>query len=280
MMVRVKVRFVVLLVTLLAGSVSAARFLEEQFNYPENTQLNGQTATALGLSNVWGGWRSPSEIITSNGSVAYGLLITANRQLVMDYSAYGNGDNVRCWFDPSVQTKINQIGSTYWYSVVFRTPPTFQPKKSYKVRFDRGDYYDMYGLHMSNGYIMAYVGTTFSAPRAVQPNTNVLAVFSVTKNASANYSIEAWFYDDQVVPSSEPSPGTGYSVTGTTPSGSDVQKLYFYVDTPGGSGTKNPASVDEVRGGDTFSDVAPVPEPGVAAAVALAAGLMAVRKRE
>lgn len=269
-----------MILSLSAGNASAARFVEEHFNYPDVTQLNGQAATATGLSGTWGGWRNPSDIITSNSSLTYGLLQTANRQLSFDYPGYGNGDNARCLFDPSATTRINLNGTSAWYSLILRTPPTYQSTKVYKIRFDRGNNYDMYGVRLNgSGTFQAYVGTTLSSASSAMPTgTNLLVVFKVQRTSGSLYDIEAWLYNNQIVPATEPTPGTGYAVTGgIPPSGSDVQALMFVMDTPGGSGQRNAAVVDEFRGGDTFADVTPVPEPAALALLAL--GGLLLRKQ-
>ncbi|MCX7003945.1 MAG: hypothetical protein NTV22_11830 [bacterium] len=253
-----------LLVGLTASVASAARFVEENFNYADATQLNGQMATATGLvATNWTGWRSPSQIITYIDSLSYGSLLALYGQLSFDYPGYGNGDNARCLFTPGVATRINLSGTGAWYSVILRTPPSNQANKSYKIRFDRGAYYDMYGVCLSNGYISSYVGSTYSASSGLLPaSTNLLVIFKIQRNSGTNYNVETWVYDDQVLPATPPVPGTGYAVTGgTTPSGGDVQALMFAMDTPGGSGQANAAALDEFRAGDTFADVTPVPEP-------------------
>jgi len=270
-----------LLVSMTASVASATRFVEENFNYPDATQLNGQMATATGLvATNWTGWRNPSQIITYNDSLSYGALLALYGQLGVDYPDYGNGDNVRCTFTPAVATRINTNGTSAWYSVVLRTPAVFQAKKSYKIRFDRGAYYDMYGVCLSNGYLCSYVGTTYSATGGVVPtSTNILVVFTITRNSGTNYNVEAWVYDDQVLPVTAPVAGTGHAVTGATPpSAGDVQALMFAIDTPGGSGQANAAALDEFRAGDTFADVTPVPEPA-GLALLLVLGCLESRQR-
>jgi len=273
-----------MILTLSAGTGLAELVIHESFLYPSDagTLLYGQTATGKGLSGTWGSWRTTASlIVATNSSLTYGSLVTSNRQVQLVYRGFGQGDDVTAPLSTATQNILGNNGSTYWYSVIVRTPASYETGRQLRLYYDRGSTYLLGGFRINDtGTLQAMVGSAAgTASAAIPANTNILVIMKITRARNLNYvTNEVWYYDTQVVPSSAPADGTGSAVVADPGTGNLPQTFKFQAYVPGNGQVARPFIVDEFRGGTTFADVVPViPEPAFIALLAL--GGLLLRKQ-
>jgi len=274
-------------------SVRAQLTAYDGFNYPAGSSIATQTGgDSFGWGGPWASSTAGSKIGTNTASgLTYGGLTTDGGALQVGtpQSASGTGSAGGTTATPQILlpgtlgSLAAANGGTLWISFLFYNPtyPTTTYYRQSNLGFFSGatsgaaNGSEKADLGMPNG--SATVGSNFAAwggtVSASAPNISSVSAFSasiqlitvelVVDTTTAADSYYAWFnLNPSLLGSNANTPGIGTAdVSNTTADLTSVNALRFQAGNANASGTNAFYTVDELRVGDSFADVTPVPEP-------------------
>ncbi len=257
---------VVAMVGMALPAAHASLLVYEPFNYTAGSNLNGQTATGLGLTGSW----SAGNATIASGSLSEGNLATSANSLI------GGASNVT---QVNLTSPISATaGNPLWVSFLIQTPTT-----ATEVTGGWGGL--VLELSSTNVYTYPFIGYANSGVFVVQtqgggndvngpsvsPNTTYLMVLEDIANSSGPDTLNLWV-----------NPATGVTAPSGTPTITD--NLIGPIGDISGIGTNDGSysnSYDEIRIGTSYADVTPVPEPATLGLVAIGGlGLLLLKRRK
>ncbi len=274
-------------------SIRAQLTAYDGFNYPAGSSIATQTGgDSFGWGGPWASSTAGSKIGTNSASgLTYGGLTTDGGALQVGtpQSASGTGSAGGTTATPEILlpstlgTLAAANDGTLWISFLFYNPtyPTTTYYRQSNLGFFSGatsgaaNGTEKADLGMDNG--SATVGSNFAAwggtVTSAAPNQSSVSAFSasvqlvtielVVDNTTAADSYYAWFnLNPSLLGNNGSTPITGTAdVSNTTADLTSVNALRFQAGNANANGTNAFYTVDELRVGDSFADVTPVPEP-------------------
>lgn len=278
----------------LASSSYAALLAYEGFNYQPPATPAGSAVFGLNGGTNWNAaWIGNNDGFKTapDGGLGYGSLSTSTGAIAdtsgsskayiraSNATAIASSDTKTRWF--SMLLNVNSLNATapvsntlaIWSGLSSAGANSTQRGSNVGFQID---------ATVSSGYQMyARVGTTLSSASygISAPTGTLFIVGKYSANPTGNDFSEIW-----VNPNTSLLGGTNLTNGSTAEAylsvgaGSSIDAVSFAFNAVGTYGSSLKGSLDEVRIGDTFADVSPVPEPASIAGLAVL-GFLATRRR-
>lgn len=233
------------------GTTLNAAVVYEGFQYAAGTNLNGLNG-GTGFSAGWVAASSPPHAITSTGLSVPGLDTSgravsgglANDPLVRSLSTtFAGTSGTTTWV--SYLLHVTSLDSAS-YATMFLTNSGFNVTFGKFGAFEDGLGGTYFGLGTNRG------GDTLLSTMAVSADTTYLIVGSTTWSASGNETMSLYI---------DPTPGTTPPTPTFTSTAYNLKAGVKGIDMRMRDYTTG-WTLDEIRLGDSYAEVAPVPEPG------------------
>ena len=266
---------------LMSGTpTDAALLASDSFNYNTSGTLGSQSAAGGGWST---GWRSSASLAAESGA---GVL-AASLGAPAGYSPAPTGGSAKSagllayrGLDASAQIDLGVDGDYYISYLTERTPvPTSIKSFSFQMQtggVTGGDNAVLVGTSTGGDPFVALggSGTVLEDLNLIGNGSPDLWVIKVSARAGSPDQVYLKVYDSVTDTVDAAEPGTWSVISNTELSDAVVTQLGFAI-----SGSAS-LQIDEVRIGESWSDVVPVPEPASAGFFLAGMGLLSVRRRK
>ncbi len=270
---------------LFSASVSQAAVVYDGFTgYTNNGTLSGENGGS-GWTSSWSA-NNNGFVVDSTATLAYGGL-TTSAGLVQDTSASAN----QLYFRESSMAAVAD-GGTRWFSTLMRVDSLNSTVTANQLilssgltsngqtAFQNGTLagFAILGNAAGNGYdITSALSNSSYGARVALPSfgSTMFVVGKYTFNTGGNETMDLW-----INPATSTLGGANLTNPQATSSANTngAANQFRFTATGGTTGNHFTGALDEVRFGDTYADVAPVPEPSSLALIGLG-GLAFISRR-